>query len=181
MQNPYLLAGIIVKPQGVRGEVKLRHETDDPEHLTTLDVLYLKKGDAYEPLALLDARVSGNDVYLLLEGVADRDAAEKLRGLEVYIRRDQARPLGEGEMFIVDMIGMRAVDTAGGQIGTLTEVLQNGGTDVLVFATPRGSMMAPFLKRLVLKLDAQAGEMVLDAQVLPEVALYENSDTDPVS
>ena len=84
-------------------------------------------------------------------------------------------------MFIADLIGVSAVDTAGKAVGTLRDVLQNGGTDVLVFDTPRGSMMAPFLKRLVREVDVIAGRMVLDADVLPEVALYENSDPDDLS
>ena len=180
MLKPYLLAGTIVKPQGVRGEVKLHHETDDPDYLCTLGTLYAKRGDAYAPIAVESGRVSGGDVYLTLAGVTDRDAAEKLRGTELYIARADARPLAECEMFIVDMIGMRAVDTDGREIGTLKDVLQNGGADVLVFDTPRGGMMAPFLKRLVKKLDAQAGVMLLDSAVLPEVAFYENSDPDPV-
>lgn len=181
MLQPYLLLGTIVKPQGVRGEVKLRHETDDPARFTDLTTVYFKKGEQYLPMAVTDARVSGNDAFLTLEGVNDRDAAEALRGQAVYIDRAHARELGEGEVFIADMLGMRAVDTEGREVGTLTDVLQNGATDVLVFHTPRGSMMAPFLKRLVVELDAAAGRMVLDAKTLPEVALYENSDTDDLS
>lgn len=181
MLQPYLLLGTIVKPQGVRGEVKLRHETDDPERFVALDTVYRREGETYVPMTVLDARVSGDDAYLTLEGVEDRDAAEKLRGLALYIDREHARPLAENEVFIVDMLGMKAVDTEGREIGTLTDVLQNRGTDVLVFQTPRGSMMAPFLKRLVVSLDVSAGVMVLSSQALPEVALYENSDPDHIS
>ena len=181
MLQPYLLLGTIVKPQGVRGEVKLHHETDRPDRFADLTAVYLKDGDAYTPIAVLAARASGGDVFLTLEGVEDRDAAEKMRGQALYIDRAHARPLDEGETFIVDMIGMRAEDTEGRQIGTLRDVLQNGGADVLVFDTPRGAMMAPFLKKLVRGMDAEAGRMTLDAQVLPEVALYENSDSDDLS
>jgi len=181
MLQPYLLLGTIVKPQGVRGEVKLRHETDDPERFVDLTTAYFKKGEQYLPVTVIDARVSGNDAFLTLEGVNDREAAEALRGQEVYIDRAHARELGEGEVFIVDLLGIRAVDTDGREVGTLKDVLQNGGTDVLVFDTPRGPMMAPFLKRLVRELDVAAVRMVLDAKTLPEVALYENSDTDDLS
>jgi len=60
-------------------------------------------------------------------------------------------------------------------------VRRHGGADVLLFATRRGPMMAPFLKRLVVSVAPEKGEMVLDANTLPEVALYENSDSDDLS
>ena len=181
MLKPYLMLGTIVKPQGVRGEVKVRHETGDPERFLELDTVYRKQGEAYLPLRVLDARVNGDEVFLSLEGVDDRDAAEGLRNVELYIDRDHARPLRENEVYIADMLGMRALDTLGREVGTLRDVLQHGGADVLVFDTPRGPMMTPFLKRLVVSLHPDKGEMVLDANTLPEVALYENSDSDDFS
>lgn len=181
MLKPYLMLGTVVKPQGVRGEVKVHHETGDPERFLDLETVYRKQGEAYQPLKVLSARVNGDDVFIALEGVNDRDAAEALRGAELYIDREHARPLRDNEVYIADMLGLRAVDTQGREVGTLTDVLQHGGADVLVFATPRGPMMAPFLKRLVVSVAPEKGEMVLDANTLPEVALYENSDSDDLS
>jgi len=177
MLNPYLLLGTIVKPQGVRGEVKLRYETDDPSRFDTLTAVYLRRGEAYEPLRVLAARVSGGAAFLTLEGVEDRDAAEALRGRDVYVDRAHARELAGNEVFVADLLGVKAVDPDGRAVGTLRDVLQNGGVDVLVFTTPRGTLMAPFLKRLVRELDVRAGRMVLDPQTLSEVGLYENSDS----
>lgn len=181
MLTPYLLLGTIVKPQGLRGEVKLHPDMADPAYLMQLETLYLKNGDHYAPIRLLSARVSGGEAFLTLQGVDDRDAADKLRGAAVYIDRAHARELAQGEIYIADMLGMKAVDTDGRDVGVLADVLQNGGTDVLVFSTPRGSMMAPFLKKLVRSVDVHAGVMTLDGAVLPEVALYENSDPDDLS
>ena len=175
MLTPYLFLGTIVKPQGLRGEVKLHHAMADPALLSELDTLYLKTGETYTPVALESARVSGSDAYLTLAGTHDREAAEALRGQAVYVDRAHARPLEDGETYIADMLGMEAVDSEGRAVGVLTDVLQNGGADILVFKTPRGSMMAPFLKRLVQTMDVKAGRMVLDAAVLPEVSLYEDS------
>lgn len=172
MLKPYLLLGTIVKPQGIHGEVKLRHETDDPARFTELSTVYFLNGEKYDPITVLSARVSGSDAFLTLEGVTDRDAAEALRGREIYIDRAHARELDDNEVFIVDLIGVKAEDEGGNPIGTLKDVLQNGGTDVLVFSTPQGMLMAPFLQKLVLSLDTQAGRMVLDAQTLAEVGLY---------
>ncbi|MBE0601587.1 MAG: 16S rRNA processing protein RimM, partial [Firmicutes bacterium] len=134
MKN-YLLLGTIVKPQGLKGEVKLHHETGDASRFLDLETAWIRQGEGYAPIRVVSARLSGPDVYLTLEGVADRDAAEKLRGTELYIDRAHARELPDGEVFLADLIGLKAVDTQGNPIGTLTDVLQPGGTDVLVFQT----------------------------------------------
>jgi 16S rRNA processing protein RimM len=142
MLEPYLLLGTIVKPQGLRGEVKLHHETDDPARFGGITEVYFRRGETYAPVGVVSARVSGGDVYLTLEGVDDRDAAEALRGQAVYVDRAHARALDENEVFIADLLGVKATDTAGGDVGAVTDVLQNGAADVLVFSTPRGTMMA---------------------------------------
>ena len=177
--NDYLLLGAVVKPQGLKGEVKLRHETGDASRFLDLQTAWIRSGDDYAPVRVLSARLSGADVYLTLEGIEDRDAAEKLRGAALYTDRAHARPLSEGEVFLADLIGLEAVDTHGAAIGTLTSVLQNGAADVLVFQTPEGAMMAPHLKKLVKEITSD--RIVLDEAVLPEVSVYENRRTDDLS
>jgi len=175
MKEPLLL-GSIVKPQGLSGEVKLHHETGDVSRFLALQGAMLKLHGEFMPIHVLSARLSGEDVYLTLEGVCDHAAAEKLRGAELYVNREHARPLSKGEVFLVDLIGLKAVDTQGREIGTLTDVLQPGGTDVLVFQTPEGPMMAPHLKKLVKEIAKD--RIVLDEAVLPEVSVYENRRSD---
>ena len=181
MLSPYLLLGEIVRPQGIRGEVKVRHYTDDPARFAELDAVLTKQGDAYSPLYITGCRVQKDDVFLTIQGVADRNAAETLRGTQLYIDRANARPLSEDEVFIADIVGATAYDTQGCEIGTLKEVLTPGGVDVFVFSTPRGNLMVPALKTVLLTLDADNGKIVLDESRLSEVALYENSDSDSVS
>ena len=178
MKEPLLL-GSVVKPQGLRGEVKLRHETGDASRFLSLKSALLKRNGELSSVRVLSARLSGEDVYLTLEGVSDREAAEALRGAELYVERAHARRLPRGETFIADLIGLKAVDTAGREIGALTDVLQPGGTDVLVFTTPEGPMMAPHLKKLVKEVTKE--RIVLDEAVLPEVSVYENRRADDLS
>ena len=177
--SDYLLLGVIVKPQGLRGEVKLRHETGDTSRFLTLDTAWRKQGETFVQVKVLSARLSGADVFLTLEGVEDRDAAEALRGVTLYIDRAHARPLDDGEVFIADLIGLQAVDTQGNAIGTLADVLQPGGADVLVFQMPRGLLMVPHLKKLVKAITK--AQIVLDEAVLPEVGVYEDRRTDDLS
>ena len=174
MKQDYLLLGEIVRPQGIRGEVKVRHYTDDPERFYDLDVVFLKRGESYEEKNVEDARVQGDDVYLKLEGIDDRNEAEKLRNLQLWVDRDNAVELGEDEVFIADILGAKAFDTKGNQLGVLRDVLTPGGVDVFVLKTPKGNLMFPALKEVLLEMNADEGRLVLDENRLSEVALYED-------
>lgn len=174
MKQHYLLLGEIVRPQGIRGEVKVKHYTDDPQRFFDLEEVFLKRGESYEPAQVTGARVSGDDVFLTFDGVDDRNAAERLRGVQLWVDRDNAVELGEDEVFIADILGAAAYDTAGRKIGTLQEVLTPGGVDVFVFKTPTGTLMTPALKEVLLELNADEGRIVLDEHKLEEVALYED-------
>lgn len=174
MKQEYLLLGEIVRPQGIRGEVKVKHYTDDPDRFFDLEDVFFKRGDQYEPAVVTGARVNGDDVYLTIEGIADRNEAEKLRGVQLWVDRDNAVELGEDEVFIADILGAKAYDTKGNQIGVLKDVLTPGGVDVFVFKTPKGTLMTPALKEVLLVMDAEAGRIVLDEVKLEEVGLYED-------
>ena len=175
MKQEYLLVGEIVRPQGIRGEVKVRHYTDDPERFYDLEVVFLKRGNEYDEVNVEDARVQGDDVYLKLEGVNDRNEAEKLRNIQLWVDRDNAVELGEDEVFIADILGAKAFDTKGNQLGVLKDVLTPGGVDVFVLKTPKGNLMFPALKEVLLEMNAEEGKLVLDENRLEEVALYEDS------
>ena len=169
----YLVIGEIVKPQGVRGEVKLRPITCDPQRFDGLTLAYLKRGEAFVPLRLRVNRRAQDAVYLSVEGVESRDAAEELRGELVYIDRAHAVALDEDSNFVCDLIGLRGVDDEGGELGTLRDVLQPGGNDVYVFEGGRGQVLVPALKSVVKKVDLEAGVMLLVAARLREVAVLD--------
>ncbi|MBR6570845.1 MAG: 16S rRNA processing protein RimM [Clostridia bacterium] len=174
MKQDYLLLGEIVRPQGIRGEVKVRHYTDDPDRFHDLDVVFLKRGDRYEQMTVTDSRVQGDDVYLKLEGIDDRNEAEKLRNIQLWVDRENAVELGEDEVFIADILGAKAFDTKGNPVGVLKDVLTPGGVDVFVLKTPKGTLMFPALKEVLLEMNADEGRLVLDENKLEEVALYED-------
>ncbi|MBE5802174.1 MAG: 16S rRNA processing protein RimM [Clostridiales bacterium] len=173
MKQEHLLIGEITKPQGIRGEVKVRHYTDDPERFYDLEEALMPAGNGFAPIKVLGARVNGDDVYLQLEGVDDRNEAEKLRGVKLYVDRAHARELPEDEVFIADILGLPAFDTKGNPIGKLTDVLTPGGVDVFVFQTPKGTLMTPGLKDVLLEVNVDEGRIVLNEDRLAEVSLYQ--------
>ena len=85
MLSEYLMIGEITKPQGVRGEVKVRPCTCDPERFEGLETVYIEKDGGYAPISVTVNRLGDDAVFMNVDGVADRDAAEKLRGTRLYI------------------------------------------------------------------------------------------------
>ncbi len=178
MQAEFIEIGEIVRPQGVRGEVKLRAMSEDMNRYAKLEMIYL--GEEHRPVKVLKGRANAGFAYLQLEGVADREQAEALRGTSVYVDREHAIHLGEDENFVCEMIGLNVQDSAGNGVGKLVDVLKpNKICDVYVLDTPRGEMMFPALKRVVLNVDVAAGKMTVDANALSEVASWSDEPCQP--
>lgn len=173
MLNPYLMVAEVLKPQGVRGEVKLRPVTNDIGRFSALKTVYLEDRGAYTPVSFKAARMDEEFVYAYVGGASDRDAAEALRGRFLYVDRDNAVALDEDEEFICDLIGCEAADDSGRVIGKLTDVMQPGGNDVYVFEGPLGEVLVPALKRVFLDVNTAEKKMLLSRKALDEVAVFD--------
>ena len=173
MLSEYLMIGEITKPQGVRGEVKVRPCTCDPERFEGLETVYVKQGDQYAPVHVSVNRLADDAVFMNVEGVTDRDQAEKLRGTMLYIDRAHAVELDDDTTFLCDLYGLRGVVSDGRDLGKIVDVMQPGGNDVYVFKGPLGEVLVPALKSVVLAVDLDKGEMRLDGKRLDEVAVFE--------
>ena len=172
--NEYLLIGEVLRPQGVRGEAKIRPYAANPEDFRRWTTLFLQSGTDYAPIACACSRVHDGFVYATLGDCANPDDVEKLRGRRLFIDRAHANALEEAEVYICDLIGCEAVDETGAVVGTLTDVLQHGPVDVYVFRTPRGTLMAPALKAVFPRVDVAARRMDVCAERLQEVAVLED-------
>ena len=170
----YMMIGEVLKPQGVRGEVKVKPYAADPYAFEDWETLYIKKGEQYEAIASDCSRVHDGFVYLTLGDCSSMDDAEKLRGTQLYIDRAHAAELDENEIYICDLIGCVAVDESGNEIGTLVDVLQHGMVDVYVFRTKRGSMMAPAILAAFPEVDVNARRISVCSERLQEVAVFED-------
>lgn len=160
-----IVVGKVAKPQGIHGEVKVHCYVDAPQGLARLAQVYIG-GVSYR---ILRVRVAGQDAILLLEGIVDRNAAELLRDAEVLVDRADADGLKRGDYFISDLVGLAVVDNEGARWGSIVDVLQYGAADIFDIRLGKRQFLVPFLKRLVLHIDLQQGQMTVDAQVWREV------------
>lgn len=165
----YLKIGKILKPQGIRGELKVLPLTDDPRRFIGLKTAYMKKGEEFVPVRLMGARVDRDTAYIFIEKVYDRNEAEKLRNEFLYIDRENAIKLPEGRYFIVDLIGCTAVDRKGNTLGVLTDVLQPGANDVYVIKRPNGKeLLVPVVDAFVDDINIETKTIRINAESLEE-------------
>jgi 16S rRNA processing protein RimM len=148
--------------------------TADLSRFNGLGFVFFKRDGGYAKACLVKTRVDAKYAYLTLEGVNDRDDAEKLRGRYIYIDRENAAPPPPGHYYISDMLGMRVSDSDGNVLGILKDIVQTGGRDVYVVQTDgRGTMMFPSADGVILERDIDKGAMTVDAEKLGEVAVYD--------
>lgn len=168
----YLTVGEILKAQGISGEVKVRALTTDSERFRKLRVLYIDE----KPFRMLGLRIDGEYVYIKLQGVEDRNAAELLRGKFLCIDRVHALALDEGEYFISDLIGCEVVTEDGETLGKINDVSQNSGSvDVISALAPSGKEFRfPFLNRIVSAVDTENKKFVVIRKLLDGVCVYDD-------
>ena len=169
--SEYLLIGRVLRPQGIRGLVKVMPETDDPERYYDLERVFIRRNGAYAPVSVSNVQVRSDGVYLSLDDAEDRNTAEKQRGWELFIDRAHAVELGEDENFICDLIGCTVYDGKGREIGRVTDVLQPGANDVYVIKTPEGELLAPALKKVFPEVNVKEGRITADETLLSQVSV----------
>ena len=148
-----LLVGQITLPHGVRGQVKLHAITNRPEHLERVKTIFVGEGRTPYKLTKIAAH-KGPVMIASIGGVGSRDAAEALRGQEVFIRQSDAAPLDEDEYYLHDLPGLAVQTVDGAEIGVVKEVIETGANDVLVVTrTAGGEVLIPMIRDVVKALD----------------------------
>jgi 16S rRNA processing protein RimM len=147
---------------GVRGEVKLWSFTEDPAAVAGYGPLETKDGTRrFEIEALRPAK---DHFVARIAGISDRDAAERLRNLELFIPRARLPEIDETDTFYhADLVGLDVVTVDGTQIGTV-RALHNFGAGDIIEITPAGSgepVMLPFNEVTVPKVDLEAKQIVV--------------------
>jgi len=150
-----ILVGEIGRPHGVRGLVKLRSFTADPAAIASYGPLTDESGSRRFVLTLLSEGLAR------IEGVTDRDAAQRLTGTRLYVERDQLPEPEEDEFYFADLIGLRAETAAGQALGTVRAVEEHGAGTFLVLDGPPERLI-PFTRACVPVVDLDGGRLVVE-------------------
>lgn len=161
--------GVVAKPQGIKGEIKVRVYSGSCERLNKLKKIYID-GAVRNVVKLRDF---GEFALILIDGVSDRNTAESLRGKKVEVLRDDLIKEKDDEYLVCDLIGasLFAGDELVGKITDITSLK----TDVFTVSTSDGRIMRfPFLKKLNPRVDVPAKKITVDEKTLKEVSCYED-------
>jgi 16S rRNA processing protein RimM len=164
MSKDRVLLGVVAAPHGVRGLVRIRSYTGDPMAVAAYGPLSDETGKrAYRVEALSAARGA---VLARIEGVADRTAAEALRGLRLYVERERLPGTGEREWYEADLVGLSAVGRDGRDWGKVIAFHDFGAGSVMEVS---GGVMLPFTDEAVPEIDIAGGKVVVEppAGLLP--------------
>lgn len=164
--SPWVEVGFVVRAHGIRGELRLA--THDPTSEVLGEVESLRLGERVYPVS--KARQAGDGWLVLLEGVADRTAAEALRGQPVAVARESLT-LDDGEFLLSDLVGCKVELVDGTPWGEVV-ALELGPQDRLVVHTAFVERLIPVVDELLVEVDVQAGRIVVDLpEGMPETPL----------
>ncbi len=146
---------------GVRGAVKLWTFTEDPLAIQQYGPLQTKDGARQFEVA--HAREAKDHLVATLKGIATRDEAERLNGLELYVAREKLPATDDDEYYHADLIGLAAVSTADAPLGRVVAIHNFGAGDIIEIAPPHGqTMLLPFTNAVVPTVDLAGGRVVIE-------------------
>lgn len=159
----HVCLGVVGAPHGVRGAVRIKTFTDEPAAIAGYGALEDESGERQFTLRVVGTAKGDGVVIAELAGIADRDRAEVLRGLRLYLPRASLPPTAEDEFYHADLVGLAAVLEDGSAVGKIVAVHDFGAGDVLEIARERGQpIVVPFTRAAVPVVDLAARRVVLD-------------------
>jgi 16S rRNA processing protein RimM len=164
---------MIRNAQGIRGEVVVEPVTDAPDAVFALGRRVLlgdstgdiSKAGGEGSLLVESARPFKGGLIVKFDGLADRNAAELLRGRYLLAPFDELEPLGEDEVYLHDLIGMRVELDNGEKVGEVTSYYELPQGLTLDVATARGSVLVPYRPEVVERTNGDARVIVVKADV----------------
>jgi len=126
----WLEVGKIVNTHGLKGEVKVVPWTDSPETFEDIDCVYIKKKTGDICLNIENMKYQKNNIILKFKEISKIEDAEPLKNKTLFAERDALGELPDGVYYIADIIGLKAVDTNGKLIGTVSDIFNTGSNDI---------------------------------------------------
>lgn len=172
----YLVVARVVRPHGVRGDLRVQALTAFPERMNRLEQIFLSR-DPDDPARFVShtvqrIRPDKGDMWLLhLEGVEDRDLADEWRDHYVLVSLADAVPLEADEVYLFQVMGLSVQTRDGRVLGRVTDIIETGANDVFVVRGELyGEVLIPHIDSVVRQIDVEAGIVWIDPLpgLLPE-------------
>lgn len=159
MSDDLICLGAIAGAFGVRGEVRLKSFCAEPAAIVDYAPLVTEGGRSFDVQL---TRVINNGLAVRLSGVSSKEAADALKGVQLFAPRDRLPTLDNDEYYHSDLIGMQVLDTGGTTLGTVKNVLNHGAGDLLEVMTPNGIAYLPFTLAAIPTVDLAGRRVIAD-------------------
>ncbi len=158
----YLRVGVITTTHGLKGEVKVYPTTDSPQRYLELEEVVLRGSFGERTVHIERVRFFKNLVIVAFREFDKIEDVEHLRNAELYVSRENAVPLEEGEYYIGDLIGMEVVTDEGEVLGTLKDVIETGANDVYEISTKKhGNVLIPAIEQCIIDVNIETNRMTV--------------------
>ena len=159
-----IVVGRVGGAHGVRGGIRVTSATQPPENILSYRPWWLDAGDGFRQVTVTSIKAHGDGFVAALDGVADRDAAERLRGAEIAVPRSALPALeADREYYWRDLIGLQVIDQHGSALGQVRELIETGPNDVLVVGEDGARpVLIPFVDGVVRTVDLESGRIHVD-------------------
>ena len=155
--------GRVIKPFGVKGEMKIEPMTDFPERFKKLRRVSLVSPSGRELAGeVRSVRFDGGgNLFLLFSGYDSPEKAKELNGWFIKLPQEEAVPLPEGSYYHFELIGMEVFSESGEKLGTIVDVFETGSNDVYVMKQGRKETYLPATKEIIKQVDRTQKRMVI--------------------
>ncbi len=165
MKNEDIMMARISAAQGLKGEVRVTSFAADPPAFGDYGPLHDAAGRKFE---VVSARLHKNVVVAKFRGVDDRNGAEALKGVELFVARSKLPDeADDDEFYLSDLEGLAVVDVDGAPFGTVIAVWNHGAGDILEIQPVAGkSELYSFTERNFPHIDVDAGQITIDPPLM---------------
>ena len=152
-----VVMGKVVAAQGLLGWVKVQTYTEYLDSLLDYDLWYIgNDSQPWREVAVLECNVHGKVLIAKLDGISNRTAAEKCKGMLIAIPRDSLPQQENGEYYWSDLIGLQVINLADEKLGTVDSLLETGANDVLSVRNESGNqLLIPFIASVIQQVNLQ--------------------------
>ncbi len=158
----WLKVGSILGVFGVKGWLKIYSNTDEKETILTYKPWYVERNKVRKEVKVKAGKPHGKTVIALLDGIGNRNEAEKWVGSDIYILADQLPKLSKSEYYWSDLIGLKVVTVTGEEFGCIKQMLETGANDVMVVEGDRERLIPFVLDQVVKTVDLNEQQMIVD-------------------
>ncbi len=156
------LTGIILKPKGLKGEVKVEPVTDFPESFLSRTHYYAGRSrDSVVRMKVAKSSLAGGFAWLFFEGIDSREKAEPLAGLQLFVEEGELLAQPDNRAYLHELIGMKVLDRERREVGMVTDVIEMPAHDVYEVKTSGRTVLLPAIDEFVEEISIAQRYMVV--------------------